>query len=247
MSFWAWVSANWVTFCVFVVPIVVSAVVAIYVAAKAARYQMDHRDYDREKEASQAFLEGIDTLDIGELAKVANEDETQAWLRVYWDAEAAYVKAIRAPNWLQVFFTSQSTAFSRAAKAATQGKWDWPVESDVGQRLILLREVVEDWPYPELRASAMRKILKSEASGPDRAPAALPVALQVDLWMLSAFPSPYLPVRRWKALTMKIRLLAYNIRREGLSTVISNATTERKYSRQAHKAARDEYRREQGR
>lgn len=201
-----WIGVNWLA----VVAIAVPVGVALYVASQSTRYQMDHRDFERDRAASDAYVERMESVYARQLAD-GDADQARRTLRMISDAAAQWLKASSATERLGGFFTDKYVVCVRARTKAEFGEGGVSDEMAVGNGLTQLAEVVIDWPYPERRPATMRKVLVDMALDPERARSDVPIRLQVDRWMLTSLPSPYKVVRGWRSVLVWLRGLWHDV------------------------------------
>lgn len=207
MQILEWIGASWLP----VVAIAVPVGVALYVASQSTRYQMDHRDFERDRAASDAYVERMESVCASQLAD-GDADQARRALQMISNAAAQWLKASSGSIRLGGYFTEKYVVCARARTKAENGEWGVYDELAVGHGLNQLVEVVIDWPYPERRPATMRKVLVDLARDPDLARSNdVPIGLQVDRWMLTSLPSPYKVVRGWRSVLVWLRLLWHDV------------------------------------
>jgi hypothetical protein len=215
--------------------IAIPVIVALYVATQSTRYQMDHRDFERDRNASFAYLErmkGIYAINL----QTNDSDQAKRTLWTISDAGTQWLKASSGAERLGGFFTNKYIVCNQARRAFEGGAWEVKHELGVGNGLNQLAQLVNDWPYPERRPETMRKVLEDTASPVHRS-SDVPIRLQVDRWMLTSVPSPYKVVRGGRSAVIRIRWLWQDAKRGRLKERIKNW----RISRQDLRAMRKKY------
>jgi hypothetical protein len=205
-----WVGSNWLAVAAIGVPVIVG----LYLAAQSTRYLMDHRDFERDRAASIAYLARMEGVHATLLASKDRVQAAQA-LHTISDAATQWNKASSGTRPVASYFTDVFTICTRAYRNGERGAWNQIDEFKAGNALTRLESIVEDWPYPERRRDVTRRVLTDVAQNP-LLPRTMPVDLQVERWMLVSLPSPYRIVQRWRAVKVWVRGAWFDVRQRRL-------------------------------
>lgn len=215
MQILEWLGTNWLA----VIAIAVPVAAALYVASQSTRYFMDHRDFERDRAASDAYIARMRAIRVDDLTDDGKSDHALAEIN---HAGTDWLQAVNSADRLGGIFGDLYVTAVRARTAAREGRWDNTVSSQVMTAVSWSQEFVRDWPYPERRPAAMRRALERMAADAARPSLDVPLSLQIDRWMLVELPSPYRAVRRWRATVVWIRLLWHDITRGRLKNRVQS-------------------------